>query len=109
MEAFNLFKLLLDEVERLAISRICHLEISHQVNKLTDQPKKGFETRQDPAVHKIGSNENSPEDIPGKPIRTHVANEERNPNDPSTWGKVARNENCPCGSGKKYKHCHGAI
>ncbi|AMN39200.1 preprotein translocase subunit SecA [Rhodoplanes sp. Z2-YC6860] len=32
---------------------------------------------------------------------------ERNANDPSTWGKVGRNEVCPCGSGKKYKHCHG--
>ena len=32
---------------------------------------------------------------------------ERKPNDPSTWGKVGRNEECPCGSGKKYKHCHG--
>ena len=32
---------------------------------------------------------------------------ERNPNDPSSWGKVGRNEACPCGSGKKYKHCHG--
>ena len=30
------------------------------------------------------------------------------PRDPSTWGKVARNEPCPCGSGKKYKHCHGS-
>jgi preprotein translocase subunit SecA len=29
------------------------------------------------------------------------------PKDPSTWGKVSRNEACPCGSGKKYKHCHG--
>jgi preprotein translocase subunit SecA len=31
-----------------------------------------------------------------------------NPADPSTWGKVQRNASCPCGSGKKYKHCHGA-
>ena len=31
----------------------------------------------------------------------------RNPKDPTTWGKVGRNEECPCGSGKKYKHCHG--
>ena len=30
-----------------------------------------------------------------------------NPKDPSTWGKVSRNALCPCGSGKKYKHCHG--
>jgi preprotein translocase subunit SecA len=32
----------------------------------------------------------------------------RDPNDTTqTWGKVGRNEECPCGSGKKYKHCHG--
>jgi preprotein translocase subunit SecA len=31
----------------------------------------------------------------------------RNPQDPQSWGKVGRNEPCPCGSGKKYKHCHG--
>ena len=29
------------------------------------------------------------------------------PQDPATWGKVSRNAACPCGSGKKYKHCHG--
>jgi preprotein translocase subunit SecA len=32
---------------------------------------------------------------------------ERNAQDPSSWGKVGRNEPCPCGSGKKFKHCHG--
>ena len=31
------------------------------------------------------------------------------PADPSSWGKVARNAPCPCGSGKKYKHCHGRL
>jgi preprotein translocase subunit SecA len=33
--------------------------------------------------------------------------ESRDPNNPASWGKVGRNEDCPCGSGKKYKHCHG--
>jgi preprotein translocase subunit SecA len=33
----------------------------------------------------------------------------RDPRDPRTWGKIGRNEACPCGSGKKYKHCHGAF
>ncbi len=32
---------------------------------------------------------------------------DRDPKNPATWGKVGRNEVCPCGSGKKYKHCHG--
>ncbi|MBR9650469.1 preprotein translocase subunit SecA [Thalassovita aquimarina] len=30
-------------------------------------------------------------------------------NDPSTWGNPGRNEACPCGSGKKFKHCHGRL
>ena len=36
-----------------------------------------------------------------------VALAERDPKDPASWGKVGRNEACPCGSGKKFKHCHG--
>ena len=31
------------------------------------------------------------------------------PTNPNTWGKIARNDMCPCGSGKKYKHCHGQV
>ena len=33
----------------------------------------------------------------------------RDPQKPSTWGKVGRNEACPCGSGKKFKQCHGVL
>ena len=43
----------------------------------------------------------------GQPLRS--APVALNPNDPSTWGKVGRNDACPCGSGKKYKHCHGKV
>lgn len=42
------------------------------------------------------------------PQRAQAASE-RDENDPSTWGKVGRNEPCPCGTGKKFKHCHGAL
>jgi preprotein translocase subunit SecA len=31
------------------------------------------------------------------------------PGNPKTWGKVSRNDPCPCGSGKRYKHCHGTF
>jgi preprotein translocase subunit SecA len=31
------------------------------------------------------------------------------PSDPATWGHSGRNDPCPCGSGKKYKHCHGRV
>lgn len=29
--------------------------------------------------------------------------------DPTTWGNPARNDACPCGSGEKFKHCHGKL
>jgi preprotein translocase subunit SecA len=41
------------------------------------------------------------------PLQTRRAAGALNPGDPATWGKVSRNAPCPCGSGKKYKHCHG--
>ena len=31
------------------------------------------------------------------------------PADPRTWANSSRNALCPCGSGKKFKHCHGRM
>ncbi len=41
------------------------------------------------------------------PLQTRKGQGGIDPRDPATWGRVARNAPCPCGSGKKYKHCHG--
>jgi preprotein translocase subunit SecA len=41
------------------------------------------------------------------PLQTRRGADQIDPKDPATWGRVARNAPCPCGSGKKYKHCHG--
>ena len=41
------------------------------------------------------------------PASVRKADEAIDKNDPNTWGRVSRNQTCPCGSGKKYKHCHG--
>jgi preprotein translocase subunit SecA len=46
--------------------------------------------------------------VPSGPIRRTAA-PQAVAADPSTWGKVARNAPCPCGSGKKFKHCHGQV
>ncbi len=43
------------------------------------------------------------------PAQKIVASEQRDPQRPDTWGKVGRNESCPCGTGKKFKHCHGRL
>ena len=42
-----------------------------------------------------------------EPVKVRGRNGAVDPEDESTWGRVARNAPCPCGSGKKYKHCHG--
>ena len=42
-----------------------------------------------------------------KTIRNKIKSSKIDPNNPNTWGKVGRNETCPCGSGKKFKNCHG--
>ena len=43
----------------------------------------------------------------GRDLAADAAVLERKADDTTTWGKVGRNEPCPCGSGKKFKHCHG--
>ena len=43
------------------------------------------------------------------PLQTRKSEGEADPSSPASWGKVARNAPCPCGSGKKYKQCHGKL
>ncbi len=40
---------------------------------------------------------------------TRQASSKVDPKDPATWGRVSRNAACPCGSGQKYKRCHGSV
>ena len=42
-----------------------------------------------------------------QPVQVRRADGAIDPNDPTTWGRPSRNQPCPCGSGKKFKHCHG--
>lgn len=47
--------------------------------------------------------------IPSQTVISRASATEIDPNNPATWGKVQRNAQCPCQSGKKYKHCHGRL
>ena len=51
----------------------------------------------------------SPESGAPEPAREAAAAVALDPARQETWGKVGRNDSCPCGSGKKYKHCHGRL
>ena len=50
-----------------------------------------------------------PEPEKRAPLQTRTSTTAVNPKDPATWGRISRNAECPCGSGKKYKHCHGKL
>ena len=110
-EAFALFEGMLDQLRELFVQRICFLHIDPEhVNRqsmlLANRKMQAMqEGRQDPAFEKY----NSGLEIvaKAKPFKAVVAPQNRDPADPETWGKISRNELCPCGSGKKYKHCHG--
>jgi preprotein translocase subunit SecA len=42
-------------------------------------------------------------------VENDTASNGFNEDDPKTWGNPSRNGECPCGSGKKFKHCHGKV
>ncbi len=63
---------------------------------------EGAEARREPALAVVGGSETAVE-------ATRVFAEGIDPADESTWARSGRNDPCPCGSGKKYKHCHGRL
>ena len=108
-EAFNMFSDMLDLLREKVTFLTCRAQI--QTARDNDLRLREQNTRMQ-AIHEkpqnlIGGNEKPKE--PEKAVPFQYAKIEVNPNDPKTWGKVARNDPCPCGSGKKYKHCHGQI
>jgi preprotein translocase subunit SecA len=109
-EAFTMFEEMLLKLREVVTSRIAHLELSveqRDVKTLAETPKptkKMKESRLDPAF----AREAGVAVLATAPKR-NTAPEDRDAADPATWGKVARNEPCPCGSGKKYKQCHGML
>jgi preprotein translocase subunit SecA len=106
-EAFQLFEALVQHLRENVTAQLMRVEImqapppeppreslpymeAHHINPATGEDELAFS---DATVATLARNAGA-----------QVA---RNPNDPATWGKVGRNEVCPCGSGKKFKHCHG--
>jgi len=65
------------------------------------------EGRQDPAL--TIQKEDASEESMSAQAATRRPTDQMNPKDPKTWGRVSRNAECPCGSGKKYKQCHGSL
>ena len=104
-EAFSLFEAMVAHLREAVTAQLMRVEVV--------QSPPAEEAAQLPYMeaHKVdpttGEDEMAPALAPALVGNGNGAQAERNANDPSTWGKVGRNEPCPCGSGKKFKHCHG--
>ena len=121
-EAFELFQSMLDSLRERVTQQMSRVELVRPEERVapTPPPMHGHHidatTGEDemadgapgPAPAQPGARAAAAAGLAGaSPFLTQPKN--RDPNDPSTWGPVARNEACPCGSGKKFKHCHGAF
>ncbi|MFB3134674.1 MAG: preprotein translocase subunit SecA, partial [Rhodospirillales bacterium] len=123
-EAFSLFEAMLEHLRERVTLVLCHIELrlAPIEEMMFQQPEqKMTETREDPAL-RLSAREAAvaeaapaeapaagPALLPAFPIRRRQAAATLDPDDPATWGRVPRNAPCPCGSGKKYKHCHGRV
>ncbi|MCZ6863307.1 MAG: preprotein translocase subunit SecA [Alphaproteobacteria bacterium] len=116
-EAFDLFSEMLASLRENVTGVMSHLEIQAEedVDMLPHGlPGEMHETRLDPALEMaaLGNGGLMLDDAPPGsrlPLRTNAPAAEIDPKKPATWGKVSRNAPCPCGSGKKFKRCHGRV
>ena len=111
-EAFDLFEDMLDSLRERVTQVLSHVELQMY------DPEEDFFSRGEqeiitsheaPASMMVDESEINEQAISAVPIHRRKAAKEIDPNDPETWGRVPRNAPCPCGSGMKYKHCHGAM
>ena len=105
-EAFELFQQLIAQWHEAVIAQMSRVEVRFQEPE--PPPPMQFQ-HLDPAT---GEND-YPFGLVNEPVAASLlaglAVAERDPKNPATWGRVGRNEPCPCGSGKKFKHCHGQV
>lgn len=105
-EGFELFQALLANLRQVVTSQLMRVELAQQAEEPAPQPPEVMQASHASAEDNATTGASTGTMTLSNQI---VAPENRDPEDPATWGKVGRNEACPCGSGKKYKHCHGAF
>jgi preprotein translocase subunit SecA len=104
-EAFHLFETMMQQLREAVTAQLMRVEIlqAPPQDEQADLPYM--------EAHKVdpftGEDEMAMADVSLVPAAPNGTAAARDPKNPASWGKVGRNEVCPCGSGKKYKHCHG--
>ena len=110
-EAFVLFQGMLDALREETIGSLAHFEIDVPDVNILEQllnPEPDFSGLEEQTPDWSGEPQITDAEIVDikQPKRSRKATDG---DDQDSWGRVQRNAACPCGSGKKFKHCHGAI
>ncbi|GAA3858186.1 preprotein translocase subunit SecA [Celeribacter arenosi] len=98
-ESFQLFETMLDSLRVEVTSKLSRVRPMTEEERLAMVQQVQAQQQAIAAAAGQGDAEAAPEPL--------IA--EFDESDPSSWGNPGRNDACPCGSGKKFKHCHGAV
>ena len=113
-EAFALFNAMLDELKERVTGMLARVELAPEPVRaaaadadmeLHPQPMSAFAGEPEMALEGRLAGRGPMAVAASQPMRSDAVD----PNDPATWRNASRNAPCPCGSGKKYKHCHGRL
>jgi preprotein translocase subunit SecA len=102
-ESFQLFETMLDSLREEVtqqLSRVRPMTEEEQQQMLMEMAARQAAMRQAAAQSDAARTAAEPAEAPAPGFVE---------DDPSTWGNPSRNDKCPCGSGKKFKHCHGKL
>jgi len=100
-EAFSLFEAMISHLREAVTAQLMRVEIVPPEEQAPVLPAM--------EAHKLNPDTGEDEMAFAKAslVPANGGDVARDPKNPASWGKVGRNEDCPCGSGKKFKHCHG--
>jgi preprotein translocase subunit SecA len=107
-EAFGLFPIMLDSVRETVVKTLMRAEVRMPtLEEYIARHPREMQELHGPSPDEIATGAPLPEGLrraaAGQPAHNLI-----DPRNPDTWHTMPRNAPCPCGSGKKYKHCHGA-
>ena len=102
-EAFALFNAMLDELKDRVTTMLARVELGPEA-----PPEPLFQAAAVPSLSYSDPAQGAPY-AGGDVLEAERPRVAVDPADPSTWKATPRNAPCPCGSGKKYKHCHGKV
>ncbi len=103
-EAFGMFEAMLDSLRSDVTDQLAHVRIvTAEEQQAMAAAQLAAQSGDSAATEAVALQNGAKEPLAEAPADGFVED------DPATWGNPSRNDNCPCGSGKKFKHCHGKI